>query len=498
MPHPNDPAAIFAEAQQHFAAGRMQKCVELCERGLGLAPGHPAFAAMQFNAAIALGDPEACWRPMLQAAGAVGDHLDFLSHLATAANYSVTASPEEVWRCHEGYGKALERRRPGAGSVGPSDKDPDRRLRVGVVSYDFRIDGSVGFFLSPLFTHLGRGEFELYAYQTRPLPDAQTEFFRANAAAWRQVPESSPDEIARTIRADRIDIAIDINGHSGVRTIPAFQPRCAPVQVSYMGYSNTTGSRAFDWRIVDSRTDPPPPHASDRHAAERLFRLDPCFLCYTPSPSTPALPSSPPSARAGHVTFGAFSELAKLNSRTLALWSRVLAAAPGSRLLLKNRAMENPDTADHLRRRLVAAGIDPARAEMLPRTRTFADHLKAYERVDIALDTTPYNGTTTVCEALLMGVPLLAVEPPPLHDRHAARVALSLLNAAGLGEFVAPSDDAFVAAAAALADDRDALARHRRELRARFMASPVCDAGAFCGRFGAALREMWKRWCEVQ
>jgi protein O-GlcNAc transferase len=267
------------------------------------------------------------------------------------------------------------------------------------------------------------------------------------------------------------------------------------VQISYLGYSNTTGSRAFDWRIVDSTTDPSPPHPSDAHAAEHLLRLDPCFLCYTPSAQTPPLPPGPPSAGVDHITFGALSELAKLNSRTLGLWSRVLSAVPGSRLLLKNRASEAPDVAQHLRTRLAAAGINLARVELLPRTRGFADHLRTYDRIDIALDTTPYNGTTTVCESLIMGVPLIAVRPPPLHDRHAARVALSLLGAAGLPEFIADDDDDFVCIAAALAADAPRLRAYRSSLRQHILVSPLCDAGAFCRRFELALRSMWITWC---
>jgi predicted O-linked N-acetylglucosamine transferase (SPINDLY family) len=364
---------------------------------------------------------------------------------------------------------------------------------VGLVSYDFYRDSSVPFFILPLYQHRDRSQCELITYQLSKVTDEGTQRFRSMSDAWHHLEGISDDDLARHIIADRIDIVLEIHGHTGVRRIlPAFQPRCAPVQVSYVGYSNTTGLRSMDWRVVDSNTDPAP--AADRLATERLYRLDPCFLCYTPRPDAPE-PVPAPSLAAGHITFGAFSELLKLNDATLRLWSHVVSAVPNSRLLLKNRAGDRPDAASFLRSRLQGAGLDPSRVVLLPRTATFLDHLRAYHHLDIALDTVPYNGTTTVCESLFMGVPMVALSPPPRWDRHSARVAMSILTAAGLPELVAKDEDDFVRMAADLAADPRRLNDFRTRLRASFLASPVCDAPAFARRFGEALRFIWRDRC---
>jgi predicted O-linked N-acetylglucosamine transferase (SPINDLY family) len=198
------------------------------------------------------------------------------------------------------------------------------------------------------------------------------------------------------------------------------------------------------------------------------------------------------------VTFGAFSELFKVNDRVLGVWARVLGAVPGSRLLLKNRAPERPDAARHLMNRAAAAGIDLSRVELVARTGSYTAHLAMYDRVDVALDTFPYNGTTTICESLLMGVPMVGMVPAPEHDRHAARVGLSVLTNAGVPELIARDVDDYVALAADLARDAGRLIELRGSLRGRLLASDLCAAGPFAARMGAALRAMWRERCAAE
>jgi protein O-GlcNAc transferase len=487
---PDDQSALFALANALLQARQPRESAELCRRALALYPGHPAFGVALFNALVFLGDTDGAWQALRGVVPHAPDHLNLLSELAMYANYAHSPTPEEVLGAHRAYGTALCRVRPGEGGTAITDPDPDRRLRIAFISYDFRRNSSISFFLRPLFEGIDRAHFHIAAFQTRELPAESTGWFRQSADTWGVVGENDHEALARLIRDERTDIAIDINGHTGPRTLPALQPRCAPVQVSYLGYSSTTGVPSIDWRIVDSATDPPA--RADRLSTERLLRLDPCFLCYRPGEDTPPVSASPPCVRAGHVTFGSLSEISKINHYGLSIWGRVLAAVPGSRLLLKVRVAGDPERESFFRQQMLAAGLDPSRVDLIPRTSGFAEHLATYDRIDISLDTWPYNGTTSVCESIVMGVPFLSFEPAPRHDRHIARVSMSLLRTAGLGELVAPDEHAFVALAASLAGEPEALRAYRATLRARVLASPLCDARSYALRFGQALRAMWR------
>jgi predicted O-linked N-acetylglucosamine transferase (SPINDLY family) len=484
---PPDPIEIFRRAHAIDALGQRAAALDALAAGLLHHPGHPALVALRANILLELGDADAARPELERLAAGPGATPEFWSSLASAANAGASADARRVFEFHRGYGTSLEAARPGGTDTPARTRAPGEPLRVGIVSYDFKRRSSVSFFLRPILEHLDREAFEVTAYHVgRPADDA-TERFRTLVHRFRHLPEPSPDALAAAIRADGIDLALELIGHTGRRSLPAFQPRCAPVQVSYLGYSNTTGMRSFDWRIVDSITDPP--GEADALATERLYRLDPCFLCFAPDPETPEVSPAPCLSR-GHVTFGSFNSVLKLSSPTLRLWARVLDAVPGSRLILKNRAPRVRGGVEHLRGRLLEAGLDLSRVEIRPMTPGYREHLDAYAEVDIALDTFPYNGTTTTCEALLMGVPVLTLRPPPEHDRHAARVGMSILNATGNQSSIASNEADFVNAAARLASTPGLLTGLRAEGRRKLLASPLCDPTAFARRFGRALQEI--------
>jgi len=265
------------------------------------------------------------------------------------------------------------------------------------------------------------------------------------------------------------------------------QVRPAPVQVTYIGYPATTGLSSIDYRIVDSHTDPA---GSERLSAERLVRLDPCFLCYEPWEGLP--PVAPlPSLRGEPFTFGSFNNSMKINDRTLRLWARVLEAVPGSRLFLKLLETENEATRRFMLDRLAGMGIPEHRLIWKTREKDPSKHLSSYDQVDVGLNPYPYCGTTTTCEALQMGVPVLTL----VGDRHASRVGKSLMEAVGLGQFCATSEDAYVEAAKRFAADLTGLDFIRNGLRGRWETSPLRDQAGYSERIRAALRGMWRARC---
>ncbi|MCC6659376.1 MAG: tetratricopeptide repeat protein [Phycisphaerales bacterium] len=404
-----------------------------------------------------------------------------VAHLwASLCNYFPGVNPGEAADAHRRYGRFY----PRPEVAFPNSPDPDRLLRIGVLSADLRTH-SVAYFLEPWLTHRGRDAAHLTIFSQTAFPDATTARLRALADDWAAAEGLDQAGLVEEVRRRRIDVLIELGGHTGPTRLGALAQRPAPVQVTYLGYPNTTGLPSMDYRIVDSLTDPP---KADGWNTERLVRLDPCFLCYQPPSGAPepALPSGP-------ITFGSFNTIKKINAACAALWARVLHAVPGSRLVLKSGGGEPPGAFAAAGARLAQRGISPDRVEFLAKTEGAAQHLALYSRVHVALDTTPYNGTTTTCEALWMGVPVVALAG----RSHPGRVGVSLLSAAGVPELVAANDDTFVSAAAALALDAPRLGVLRSTLRDRLRTSPLCDGPAFSRRFDAAVRGMWRERCGV-
>ncbi|KAA0577898.1 tetratricopeptide repeat protein [Azospirillum sp. B21] len=368
--------------------------------------------------------------------------------------------------------------------------DPEKRLRIGYLSVEFR-EHLGAYFLTPLFEAADRGRFEIVCYSILPdsHADAYTARFKAQADGWRNIGHLDDEALAAQIRADGIDILVDLAGHSGLNRLPMLARRPAPVQVTWLGYPNGTGMASVGYRIVDPVSDPIGP--TDAHAVETLVRLPAPFLCFRPPASAPPVVPLPAGAT-GAVTFGSFNKLSKITDGTVALWAEVLRRVPDARLLLKDRPLSDPGTADMIRARFAAAGIDPARLDLVGFIKDAAGHLAAYNRIDIALDPHPYNGTITTCDTLWMGAPLVTLAG----SRHAARVGASLMTAIGLPELVAATPAHYAEIAAGLAGDLTRLMRLRMGLRERVRASALCDEARFMRNLETAYRLMWRRWCD--
>jgi protein O-GlcNAc transferase len=348
---------------------------------------------------------------------------------------------------------------------------------------------SCAYFLEPLLQHLDRQQFELYLYHDHFRVDAVSLRLQAQAAVWRNLVGQPGPAVEQIIRADAPDILIDLAGHTGMNNrLALFARRLAPVQVTYLGYPNTTGLPAMDYRFTDAVADPV--GEADRFATERLVRFAPTAWTYAAPPDAPAVnvrPSSPDTP----VTFGCFNNLAKLTDAMLAAWAKVLHGVPGSRLWLKGSGLGDRATRAGYLERFARLGLPAERITLLDRTAETASHLAMYHEVDVALDTFPYHGTTTTCEALWMGVPVVTLAG----DRHMSRVGASLLTAIGHAEWIAASADDYVRIATDLALDRGRLGAIRAGLRQEITRSPLGDHRAQADLFGAALRSCWKKWC---
>lgn len=410
-----------------------------------------------------------------------------LSALLLILHYDQSVTPQMLGDGH-GEVQRLYGSLPRSGGFANS-RDPERRLRVGYVSADFRIH-SVGYFLSGVFRAHDPSAVEIYCYSGCADEDDQTDLFKSRATAWRSTIGVSDEDLAAAIHADGIDILVDLSGHTSGTRLPVFARRPAPIQVSWLGYPDTTGLKAVDYRLTDAIVDPP--GIADRLSSERLVRLPDGFHCYAAPDFAPEVVPLPAMERAG-VTFGSFNNLVKVTAGALDLWAAILKRVPGSRLFLKHRWLGMGYMRSHILDSFERRGVARDRIEFSGKLESNADHLAAYGRVDIALDTFPYNGVTTTCEALWMGVPVVTL----VGDRHCARVGSSLLTHVGLQDLVAHSPQAYVEITARLAADLPALAELRAGLRAKVAASPLCDGIGFTRSLEAAYRTTWREWCRA-
>lgn len=406
-------------------------------------------------------------------------------NLCYALNYADEASPEHVFQVHKRFGELVE---AGVRAVTAhaNTPDPDRVLRVGYLSADLRRH-SVAFFLEPVLRGHRRDRVEAVCYSTSSTRDEMTEHLRSLSDGWCDAGTLGDADLVRRIVSDRVDVLVELGGHSSGHRLITMAARPAPVQVTAIGYPHTTGLTRIDARLVDGVVDPAP--EADRFATEELLRLPGCFLCYQPDASCPE-----PQADTGNdaFTFGSFNELKKISPTTLSLWAEILRRSAGSRLLLKNSGFSDTALRDAFVARARGAGIEPDRLELVGRIESPEAHLALYGRMDLALDTFPYHGTTTTCEAMWMGVPTVTLAG----DAHASRVGASLLRAVGLDELATSSPEAYVQRACELARDRGRLASLRAGLRERVASSVLCDRAGYVAHLEDAYRRLWRRWCQ--
>lgn len=410
----------------------------------------------------------------------------FHSNLLLTLHYHPDYSPADLAREHREWAKRHVAPLVSSHRPHTNDPRPERRLRVGYVSPDFR-EHAVARFVLPLFREHDRAQVEIFAYSDVLRPDAVTESIRAQVERWQDVSALTDEGLAAAVRMDGIDILVDLAAHSARNRLLTFARKPAPVAVTYLAYCSTTGVDAIDYRLTDRFLDP---RAEDlRHYAERSVHLPNCYWCY----SAPALPAERLPAcerRPGPPMFGCLNNFAKVTPATLDLWMQLLQRAPEAGLILYARGESHRA---RVREALQRAGLPVTRVSFVG-GQPFADYLETYRGIDVALDPFPYTGGTTTCDALWMGVPVVTLAG----ETAVSRGGVTLLSHVGLTRLVATSASDYVELAVRLLRDRADRELLRAELRGRLERSQVMNAPAFARGLEAAFRDRWRAWCEAR
>jgi len=366
------------------------------------------------------------------------------------------------------------------------DLDPDRCIRVGYISPDY-FTHSVSYFIEPLLKYHDQSKFQIVCYSNVLKEDAKTQTLRSYPNVWRTIFGKGTDEVALQIYNDKIDILIELTGHTAGNRLDVIAMKPSPIQITYIGYPNTTGLSTVDYRFTDEFADPPD---TTQEYVEQLIRLPRCFLCYQPIPDPPLLSPLPASQR-NYVTFGSFNNLAKITHKVIEVWSSILKRVPTSRLIMKCKPFASPSVQNRILTQFQANGIESSRVDLLLLVSKNVDHLAAYSGMDISLDPWPYAGTTTTCESLLMGVPVITLKG----NCHAHNVGVSLLSQVGLVDWIATSEQHYIQLAVQHAQDLERLASLRSTLREKMLNSYLCNGQAFAQNYENVLRQLWQNYC---
>ncbi len=458
----------------------------MLQRGLALDSMHPGITANLGWTWLLMGDAER-GVPLVERAV----ELDPLDRAAVSrAIFHLNADPEiTLAEAHRKTTAWMDRTYPLAPpTCSPDhDRDPERRLRIGYVSCDFRTH-AMAHWIGPLLEHRDRQSFEVIAFAGSAMEDDCTRRYKALADRWVRTSELSAEAMAQRVRDLKVDILVDLSGHTVGHRLDVFALKPAPVQVCYLGFDRSTGLRAMDWRIVHPLSDPP--GEADACSTERLWRLEGRFA-FEPSPNAPEINPLPAAAR-GHLTFGFLGNHARIGASFMDAAAELLKAIPGSELVLLCLDGQDEVHQTFKRERLIHAGVAPERLRFLSRRPSEAEFLRYYHEVDITLNSFPAEGGTTLCESLWMGVPVLVYDRPQAL-RH---TGASILHDMGMTDWVATNLDDWKSIAQKWNADREGLASLRATLRERMAKSPVCDGHSSLRAIEAAYRGMWRDWCE--
>jgi predicted O-linked N-acetylglucosamine transferase (SPINDLY family) len=483
-----EPRPDYAEALGNLGnalrgRGELEAAIVCHRRALELRPDSAdAYGNLgnAFRDSGCLDEALACYRRALELKP---DHAPVHSNWLDTLHYAPGVTPAALLQAHAGYDR--RHAAPLSGAVGRPEPAGDLRgrIRLGFVSPDLGRH-PVGSFLVRVLENLDPEQCETICYSDRIVQDGLTHRLRAAATGWRDTIGLNHQRLAEQIRADRIDVLFDLAGHTARNRLLAFARKPAPIQVTWIGYEGTTGLHAMDYLLADHRMVPP---GTEQHYRERVLRMPDGYLCYDPPEAAPPV-GPPPCLTEGFATFGSFHNPAKITPDVVAVWARILRAAPGTRLVMKYRGLGDRSVHERFLDLFAAHGVAPQRLELLPWS-SYLDYLATYHRVDVALDPFPFSGSAITCESLWMGVPAVTCPGETFASRH----SLGHVSSVGLTETIARDLDDYVERAVALAGDPARLAALRSGLRERMAASPLCDGERFASHLTALLRDVCEK-----
>ncbi len=464
-------------------SGRIDEAMEQCQAALQLRPNSAEALNLLGNLFGIAGQIAQCIAAQRRAVELKPDFAAAHSNLLLSLHYLPDIAPEDLFAAHQQWAMQQTRGLTPASRGFPNSRSANRPLRIGYVSPNLNSHSVAYFFESVLATH-DRDAVDVFCYWDLQRGDATTDRLRNLADHWREIAGKSDAVVAGMILKDGIDILVDLAGHTAGNRMPLFARRPAPVQITWLGYPDTTGLKTIDYRITDAIADPP--GQTERFHTEKLLRVNGGAWAYgaTESPDVGPLPA----LAHGHVTFGSFNNLPKVTIKTLENWSRILLRVPGSRLILKSTGLSSRLAREHVAGILHRNGIAPDRVEFIGWRPTTLSHLELYNRIDIALDTFPYNGTTTTCEALWMGVPVITFPGAT----HVSRVGTALLTHANCPQWIAADVNGYVDLAVDTASRLPELSTARSSLREILRTSNLCNANRLARELESIYRQCWQ------
>jgi len=483
-----DPAFAMAHYNLgvvRLSAGHVDEAVISFQRALDLDPKHTQAQLNLGTALVRQGQVDAALACFKHALELKPDDRHANYNLGLAHLYA-DAEPGERYTWHRHVASHWEAPFRDQVRIFPNAPDPERRLKLGYVSPDFR-QHSIAYFIEPVLAHHDRSRFEIYCYFNDERYDGVSERIERLADHWRSCHGMSDEQLAARIEQDGIDILVDLAGHMAGNRLPVFARKPAPVQVNYLGYPATTGLTAMDYRLVSADTDPP---GEERWHSEELWRLPRSLWCYRPPQGMPEVATDPPVLGNGFVTFGSMNNISKLSPRTIRVWTEIMRSLPGARLVLTG-IPEHAGRAG-LYERFESRGVDAGRLFIHDRL-PIDDYWKLLGTIDVVLDPFPYNGTTTTCETLWAGVPVVSL----IGRSSVERSGYALLKSIGLTGLAVPDEAAYIASATGLGSDPQRLQALRSGLRERIEASALRDEPGFTRDLEAAYCDMWRRWCST-
>jgi len=412
------------------------------------------------------------------------EHQIWSNYLLTL-NYDSDQTPRNIFSAHKEWGEWM------SSAIFPVSfhnnmPDMERPIRIGYLSPDFRMH-PVSFFIEPLLKHHDNRIIEVYCYSDVQKTDLVTSRLKQYSHIWKNISGHSNDYVSELIQSDGIDILIDLSGHTAKNRLCVFARKPAPIQLSYLGYANTTGLKTMDYRLTDSYSNP---ENSDHLYSEKLIRIDPCFCCYQP-PDIRIEISALPALSNKRITFGAFHNLSKVSQDTLQLWTQLLHVIPDSQLILQSISLSDVKTVYRFQQWFEANEIELNRVEFLG-YQSFDTYLKNHHKIDILLDTQPWSGHTIACHGLWMGIPIITLEGA----QYAGRMVGSILKTLGMQNWIANTQTDYLKKAIYWSNNREQLAELRTSIRLKLLNSPVCDAVSFTKKIEMTFRQLWMKWCQ--